>query len=462
MIPQATISGATLDAIVLYTAILGILLLAATILRVRIPLLRRMFIPASLLAGIIGLILGPHFLGLIPKEIMSYWSALAGRLIIIVFAPMLMGGVLPKLKTVINYAGPQILLGYTLSCLQYGVPLLLTVFLFTPVWGLNELFGVIVEQGWAGGHGTAGGMAAVFEELKYMDGPSLSLTSATVGLIFGVVGGTVMINFAARKGYTAIIKSGDARNVAPDLIEEQNRPIGSKITISSEVIESFAFHASLISVAVCLGWAMTWLMKKYLGFSIALFGTAMIGGLIVQLIIARTKWGAFVEKATMSRIQGVALEFLIAGAIASVNIPVIVEYAVPLLIQQSVIAVLMVCMIFFYCPRIFPDKWFENGIVIFGSWCGVNATGLLLLRTCDPEMTSGVFEAFAARAPFTGTFLGGGLFTAMAPSLVIQYGAWGVGITCFGLFLFMLIVPRFFGWWYPSGKRVATAAAEGA
>ena len=46
--------------------------------------------PASLLAGIMGLILGPHFIGLIPSERTSMFSALSGRLIVLVYAPMLM------------------------------------------------------------------------------------------------------------------------------------------------------------------------------------------------------------------------------------------------------------------------------------------------------------------------------------------------------------------------------------
>lgn len=57
-----------------------------------------------------------------------------------------------------------------------------------------------MEQGWAGGHGTSGGMGLVFEELNWLDGQSLSVTSATFGLIFGVVGGVIIINVAVKKG----------------------------------------------------------------------------------------------------------------------------------------------------------------------------------------------------------------------------------------------------------------------
>ena len=56
---------------------------------------------------------------------------------------------------------------------------------------VNPLFAAIVEEGWAGGHGTAGGMKMVFDSLSYGDGSSLAITSATIGLLYGVIGGTI-------------------------------------------------------------------------------------------------------------------------------------------------------------------------------------------------------------------------------------------------------------------------------
>ena len=91
MIPTTEITGGTLDALIVYVSILGILLLVASWLRLKIPILKKYHIPAALIAGLIGLILGPHFIGLVPKHITSCWSALSGRLIVFVFAPMLMG-----------------------------------------------------------------------------------------------------------------------------------------------------------------------------------------------------------------------------------------------------------------------------------------------------------------------------------------------------------------------------------
>ena len=91
MIPIEKISGGTLSNIVLYVSIVGLLLVVASFIRLKVPLLRKAFIPASLLAGIIGLILGPYALKIIPADMMSSIGALPTPMITVVFACMLLG-----------------------------------------------------------------------------------------------------------------------------------------------------------------------------------------------------------------------------------------------------------------------------------------------------------------------------------------------------------------------------------
>ena len=91
MIPVEKIAGSSIGNLVYYVAIIGILLVIATIIRLKIPFLRKAFIPASLIAGLIGLALGPHALKIIPSDMMSSIGALPGHMITVVFACMLLG-----------------------------------------------------------------------------------------------------------------------------------------------------------------------------------------------------------------------------------------------------------------------------------------------------------------------------------------------------------------------------------
>lgn len=155
---------------------------------------------------------------------------------------------------------------------------------------------------------------------------------------------------------------------------------------------------------------------------------------------------------TLGRIQGISLEFLVAGAVASVNVPVVVEYAAPLLIQQFVMVAVMLFMNLWLARRVFSNYWFENSMVLFGTYTGVAATGLLLLKTCDPDMKSDAAEVFAARAPFCSWALGGGMLTSMTPFWVAQYGSWMVGLIYLAAFCVFFIAPRFLGSWHSPKK----------
>lgn len=449
MIPITAVSGGVQDALFVYISMLGILLLVGTWLRLKVPFLKKYYIPASLIAGVIGLILGPFFVGLIPAEATSCWSGLAGRLIVIVFAPMLMGRSNASGKSMAKKAVGSVIWSYNATFVQYAAPLLLSALILTPAFGVHELFGTIVEQGWAGGHGTAGGMAIVFEELKWLDGQSLAVTSATVGLVFGIIGGVVIINIGVRRGWASFLnKSTGLTNDAQELYTEE-KPVGSRESVSPSVINSYAYHGALISVAVFIGWILNKALKTYLNFSVSWFVTALFGGLILWKCIEKTSWGAAVDKSTLNNIQGISLEFLVAGAVASVNIPIVVAYAMPLIIQQLMMVGLMLFLNLWFARRIFGEYWFENSMVLLGTYTGVAATGLLLLKTCDPEMRSGAFEVFAARAPFTSWALGGGVLTSMTPVWVVQFGALKVGLVYLAGALLTFVLPKLMGLWYP-------------
>ncbi|MBQ2739863.1 MAG: hypothetical protein IJF36_06495, partial [Oscillibacter sp.] len=235
MIPMVdTLTGGALDALFVYLSILGMLLLVATILRLKVPFLKKYHIPAALIAGVIGLILGPYFLNIIPKTITTVWSNMSGRLIVLVFAPMLMGKS-EKLTGSTEFVKKSICSAswcYLACAVQYALPILLTVLILTPVFGVDPLFGATVEAGWAGGHGTAAGMAAVYEELGWMDGQSLAVTSATFGLAFGIIGGVILINVGVRKGWAACLnKAAGITNDEDELYVGENRPVNTRSSV---------------------------------------------------------------------------------------------------------------------------------------------------------------------------------------------------------------------------------------
>ncbi|WP_054949289.1 sodium/glutamate symporter [Numidum massiliense] len=462
MFPSEKITSANVETLLFYVAVLGVLLLVGVFLRVKVKLFQKFFISAALIAGALGLALGSYGLGVLPAEMTESWGALPGALITVVFAPMLMGMTVPNPKKVGNIIMPQLYFGYIGECLQVSLPFILTALLLTPLWDVNGMFGSIVEIGFSGGHGTAGGMVDVFDTLGWSDGGPLGMTSATVGLLVGIVVGMILINYGVRKGYTSVVKNVQELKVTQtgDLLPRDKQAVGAKVTLNKDAIESFAFHAALISLAILIGWGMQVVIGQWIA-GMPLFPLAMVGGLVVQLLIGKTRWAEAVDRATFQRIQGLALEFLIVGAIASIKVPVVVAYAVPLLVLMVVTAALMVWYVFWAGPRLFSRHWFESAIVNYGSLTGVAAVGLMLLRTVDPEMETEAGPGYALRSPFISPFIGGGLVTSMLPSLAFTYGALPVGLVFLAVGIGLCVLARLTGYWVsPVVRKVSRTVAN--
>ena len=422
------------------------------------PFFKKYYFPASLIAGFIGLLLGPGVLGVIPQNVISCWSSLSGKLIVLVFAPMLMGKRKTSAKKYVRKTFNSVCYGYVGCFMQYAIPLLLTAAVFIPLFDTNPLFGTTFEQGWCGGHGTASGMLAVFEELGWAEGQSIGVTNATVGLLTGIFGGVVLINIAARKGWTNHLSSADGnlgiKNTETELFStEELKKEDTKLSLSGKVIDNFAFHAAILSIAIFIGWIVTFLLKKYLNFSVSWFVTAMFAGGLVQLVLNKTKWGDAVEPKVYSRIQGIALDFLVAGAIASLNLKTIATNIVPIAIVSVILFAFMIIYSLVYARGIFGKDWFENSMLTYGMYTGVAATGILLLKVCDPESKSDALSLYAARAPFSSWAIGGGVITSMAPVWVSQFGVWTTGLVALGLAIVVGILPIICRTWYKKGRE---------
>ena len=132
-------------------AVLGVFLLIGTFLRAQVPFFRKLLLPASVIGGFIGLIVGPRVLGLIPfsEDHLNTWSLLPSILIVPIFAAAPLGNGMgaergKKKNGILSY-GPSVLLMCalfsTVSCLQgvvgYGVNLLFTAM----GWDLYRTFG---------------------------------------------------------------------------------------------------------------------------------------------------------------------------------------------------------------------------------------------------------------------------------------------------------------------------------
>lgn len=434
---------------IVHLCALGVLLFIGVVLRTKISIFKRYFIPASLIAGFIGLALGQYGVKVLPVEMTATFSLLPQALITIVFAPMLMGMTFPKPKEMADIAGPQLLFSYIGDFILIALPCIMTALIIVPFFNVNEMFATLAEVGFAGGHGTAGGMADVYTDLGWSEGGPLGLTVATIGLFVGLFMGMILVNYGVRKGHTSIVASTNevGSGNAQDLLPKEAQPVAARITVNKEVVEPLAFHFALIAMAVIIGVGIRFVLESLSGLKLPLFPMAMIGGLIVQLVISKTEYADAVDSGALALLQGLALDLLIVSAIATIKVPVVIEYAAPILLISMVALAGLLFYFFYIGPRMFKTQWFEHSIVNFGALAGVTAVGLMLLRTVDPEMKSDAAKAFAMRAPFFSPIAGGGLLTSILPILIISYGALLTGMAFMGGVIVLLLLARVLGYW---------------
>lgn len=412
-------------AMMLALAGLGLLVALGFALRLAVPALGRLLLPVSLIGGAIGLAAGPHGAGLVPRDMLAQWTALPSSLIAIVFACLFLGAPVPSLTAVGRTAGPLVRFSVLNAVGQYVVGFALVWLVLGPLFGTPALFGCLIEVGFSGGHGTASAMAPVFTDLGFPAGAVLGQMSATVGLVVGVVGGVWLIQWGARRGYTRVL-SRPTLTVSDDrgLLPAGARPSIATGTVSPVVIEPFTLHVAAIGLAVLAGIGLLEAFRRVhpMFDAFPLFPLAMLGGMAVQAAAVRLGIDGWFDRASFQRLSGLALDLLVVSAVASMRLDLFAQHLAPFVLLMVAAIVWCVASFVWLAPRLLPDDWFEQGLVVYGTQTGVAAVGLMLLRIADPEQQTTAARAFAARSVVISPLLGGGLITAAMPLLVMQFG----------------------------------------
>ncbi|GAA1455494.1 sodium/glutamate symporter [Nesterenkonia lacusekhoensis] len=441
--------------------LLAAVMLLGKYLRVKVPALQKLLLPSAIVAGFLGLILGPQVLGklgeplgwgwlenggLFTEEIYEVWGMLPGLLISVVFATLFLGARIPSPKRAAKLVGPQLSVGVAYGSGQYVVGILLALLVLAPLFGVDPLFGALIEIAFEGGHGTAAGMQPAFEEMGIPEATDLALAMATVGLVAAILIGIAVINWGVRTGRTKVIKNVTEQSDSElrGLYSDDETVHTGRMTARPASIEPLTLHVAVVGLAIILGWlileGLVWVEDQLwgqpdslwpgadgegltlLGY-VPLFPLAMIGGVLIQVILDRTGNSRLLDHETMKRIQGLALDILIVAALATISLTVIADYWQTFLILSIAGVAFCTFMLLYFTPRIIPAYWLERGIADFGQSMGVTATGLALLRVADPDDKSPALEAFGYKQLFFEPFFGGGLITAISIPVMFATGS---------------------------------------
>jgi len=482
--------------VTIVTSFIGlcVLLGVGQLLRMRIRLLQKLYLPSCVIAGLLGLLIvqcilaagaalpdgwkvgdpppgawpgggpeggwsaGARFL----VNCTAGWGKLPGFLINVVFACLFLGVKLPRFGQIVKRAGPQLAYGQTVAWGQYVVGVGLVLVLLGPVFGVPAMFGGVIPVGFEGGHGTAAGLADTFAELGWAEGKDFALASATAGIVSAIVVGMILINWAVRRGHVVRRRKAEqiSREDSIGVIPPEKRPPAGRLTVSAAAIESLTLHVVAVGAAVLVGyllkellWQVEWALNHDLAWetrrtsaaykiikSFPLFPLCMLGGLVVQVVEQRFDKHHLIDSGLIRRIQNTSLDFLVVAAVATIQVASLRAGLAPFLILIAAGIAWNVFCVLVLARRLLPNAWFERSIAEMGQSMGVTATGLLLLRVVDPDYETPAADAFASKQLLHEPFMGGGLWTSMAIPLLAMWGGMSVFLVSVGAVVVWLAI----------------------
>ncbi|HHY91785.1 MAG TPA: sodium:glutamate symporter, partial [Firmicutes bacterium] len=307
----------------------------------------------------------------------------------------------------------------------------------------------------------AAAVGAAFKSLGWDEALGLGMTSATVGIVGGIVGGVAFINWATRKGITSFIESPAElpRELRTGLVPAENQKSLGKATVANISIDPISFHLGLILIPSLIGYYLSkWVAAFNENLQIPEFAWALLVAYLFQYLLRQTKTDKYVDRATITRISGTATDLLIVAGMESIKLSVIMKYAAPLTILFAFGFVLNWVWLMYFGSHMSREHWFERNMIVWGSANGVLTTGIMLLRVVDPEFKSRAMEDTAAALVLNRPIVIA--LTALPPLLVVR-GLAGpfTWITLAG-FVVVMVVARLFGWWTPQLPVAKPARAK--
>lgn len=376
---------------------MGVLLVIATYLRSKVSILQKYLIPANLLAGTLGLILGANMLGwidLTSERLGTYVYHLLALLFI-----------------ALGLRAPKSKMG--LSSVKFGL-IFISVYLVQAIVGLllaflliytfmPDLFagiGLLPPLAFGMNPGIAYTIGTNWEQFGFASGGIVGLTFSACGFLVAYTVGIWLVRRGIKKGRAAYINT---TNELPDevkkgILDEPRANEDEKITTSPENIESFSFHIGLIGFTFILTYLVVILMEWGL---VAVgaenevttlwsfhFIIAAIVALFVRKILDATQASRLIDDVTMTRCSNLFMDFMIVASVAAISLVVVVQYWMPLLIISILVTFATWWVIQYMTNDAFQEFGFERFAAIFGNMTGTLQSALVLLRIVDSGMKS--------------------------------------------------------------------------
>ena len=360
--------------------------------------------PDSMVAGVIGLILGPSLMDVLPFDT-DFLEKVVYHALAIVFIAI---GLQTPVKGKATGNARSMAIGIPLLAMLQGAIGLVVVLCWAAIRGgpVFPGFGLMVPLGFSQGPGQALSLGKAWESMGMVDGGQIGLIMAAIGFGWCAILGIPLISWARKRGWTDDPgrdpgSSGGPRGEQGGERELRLPPPGG--------MEPLSLQLAGIGAVYLLCWLILWgvgnglsgrpqLVALVFGFHFIISG---ILAMVFRRIIDVTPVPNRLHDGLLGRIAGSTVDVATCAAFCAIQIAVLKANLVPILLTTSIAGGVTLVVAIWAARRAFPTHPFEHAIVLFGCSTGTMPTGLALLRVLDPELkgpvaTSAVLGATAA------------------------------------------------------------------
>lgn len=413
---------------IIQTSIIAGLILLANVIRRKVSFIRHSLMPTAVLAGFILLIL--RTTGIVKMdtqflEVITYHAIALGFIALSLREPE---------KTAVEHNlhpsknGALIVSTYLVQALV-GLAVSL-VLAYTIMPDFFKASGILLPMAYGQGPGQANNVGSTYEGLGMAGGRSFGLSLAAMGYLVACVVGVAYMNILNRKG--KINRHRDrvhiSGSVTVDTFQDENEiPV-------AESIDRLSIQAALVAMlygltyllilgittglnAVAPGLANTvssllWGFNFILGSLMAIIARSVIKGLRKVKLMNRQYQNNYL----LSRLSGLAFDYMTVAGIASINIDDLSGMWLPFVLMAVLGAVATFSYLLHMCKKMYPGYVYEGFLSMFGMLTGTISSGVLLLREVDPEMKTPASDNLLTGSSF-------GIIFAIPMLLVISYAA---------------------------------------
>ena len=397
-------------------ATLLVSLLAANVLKRRIPFLRASLIPTSVLGGGILIVVAGIYKSC-TGEIMFDTPFFGGNgtdnLELLTYHALALGfiassfktsqGKLSKERTIeIFNTGVTTVATYLLQAvLGFAISLIAALL----VSGFFPAAGVLLPFGYGQGTGQALNYGGIYEvQFGFEGGKSFGLTIAALGFISASLGGVFHLNLLRKKGKITSRTKPEGAIQSEQIQSENEIPM-------QESMDKMTVQIALIAVAYLLAYLLMYLLGNLLpGMKSVIYGFNFLLGVLSATavkaflnLLRKTKIGKreYTNDFLMTRASNFFFDLMVVAGIAAIRLSALEQYWGIILIMGVVGLVSTYLYNYLVAKTLFKHYQEEQFLTMYGMLTGTASTGVILLREVDgdfrtPAADNMVYQNFPA------------------------------------------------------------------